>query len=228
MPMDGVFFQQLNLFLKSSGSAFSNDIIFQDGSNRTAIESTRLPIFLKSAPNTTESVNTMDQARKIVSDTKDIGKHMFCYGYTFIFTSQFAVIELEAYQNLVLAGVVVVIACSFFLLSPGASGFILLMVGSIDMGLLSVMHWWGLSIDSVSVAVIVLSTGFSADLSGHITHQFISLPGPREERITVAMGEMGASVLNGAMSTFLGVVFLGIARSNICKGSEGRGVKEGE
>mmetsp|Transcript_14476 Transcript_14476/g.19315 ORF Transcript_14476/g.19315 Transcript_14476/m.19315 type:complete len:139 (+) Transcript_14476:101-517(+) len=67
----------------------------------------------------------------------------------------------------------------------------------------------GIVIDSVSVINIVLAVGLSVDYSAHIGHSFLVKGGSNKDiRATEALADIGASVLNGAMSTFLAVAVL--------------------
>merc|ERR1712079_181324 len=75
----------------------------------------------------------------------------------------------------------------------------------------------GIVIDSVSVINIVLAVGLSVDYSAHVGHCFMVKSGSRNERVTEALADIGASVLNGAISTFLAVAVLLISTSYVFK-----------
>jgi Niemann-Pick C1 protein len=71
------------------------------------------------------------------------------------------------------------------------------------------MYALGLVIDSVSVINLVLAVGLSVDYSAHIGHCFMVKGGSsKDQRAIEALADIGASVLNGAMSTFLAVAVL--------------------
>lgn len=60
------------------------------------------------------------------------------------------------------------------------------------------LHFWGLTIDNVSVIFIVISLGLSVDYSVHITHSFLHREGTGNERMVSALRDMGVAVANGA------------------------------
>ena len=71
------------------------------------------------------------------------------------------------------------------------------------------MYALGLVIDSVSVINLVLAVGLSVDYSAHIGHCFMVKGGnSKDDRVIEALADIGASVMNGALSTFLAVAVL--------------------
>lgn len=75
--------------------------------------------------------------------------------------------------------------------------------------ILGFMHALGIAIDSVSVINIVLAVGLSIDYSAHIGHCFMVKGGDdKNKRAMEALADIGAAVLNGALTTFLAVVVL--------------------
>lgn len=71
------------------------------------------------------------------------------------------------------------------------------------------MYAIGLVIDSVSVINLVLAVGLSVDYSAHIGHCFMVKGGPKkDQRVIESLADIGASVVNGALSTFLAVAVL--------------------
>ncbi len=61
----------------------------------------------------------------------------------------------------------------------------------------------------------ILTIGLSVDYSLHIGHGFLTSTGTRRERARHSLAHMGASVFNGGISCFLGVVALGAAQGYI-------------
>jgi predicted RND superfamily exporter protein len=59
------------------------------------------------------------------------------------------------------------------------------------------IHFWGLTIDNVSVIFVVISLGLSVDYSVHITHSFLHKEGTGNERMVAALEDMGTAVMNG-------------------------------
>merc|ERR1712228_853558 len=77
------------------------------------------------------------------------------------------------------------------------------------------MNMWGLAIDSVSVIQLVIAVGLSVDYSAHVAHNFMKQSGSRQERVVKTLGDVGAAVLCGGISTFLGVMLLALSKSYV-------------
>ena len=77
-------------------------------------------------------------------------------------------IEQELYQNMALA-VMVVFLMTFALLASMVQSVLVMtcvVMTLVDVGAL--MHWWGLTIDTVSCIDLVLAIGLCVDYSAHV------------------------------------------------------------
>ena len=85
--------------------------------------------------------------------------------------------------------------------------------------LLIFQHYWDLTIDSVTVIMMVLSLGLSVDYVVHIGHAYLTSPDELNNdgnvRMKMALEKQGAAVFNGAFSTWLAVVTLGSSKSYV-------------
>ena len=61
----------------------------------------------------------------------------------------------------------------------------------------------------------MLSVGLAVDYSCHVGHSFMHQYGTRQERVNKALREIGVSVINGAISTFLAVCLLAFSKSYV-------------
>lgn len=53
------------------------------------------------------------------------------------------------------------------------------------------MTFWGVHLDAVSMISIIMSIGFSVDLSSHITYAFVAAKGDSNMRVTEALKSLG-------------------------------------
>lgn len=58
------------------------------------------------------------------------------------------------------------------------------------------MHFWGLTIDTVTTIILVLAVGLSVDYASHVAHTFMILPGTRYRK------SWSAVILNLDLSLF--------------------------
>ena len=79
-----------------------------------------------------------------------------------------------------------------------------------------VMHFWDLTINTVTAVILILSIGLAVDYCAHIAHFFKTCQLPtRQERVSEALSSAGVAVFNGGFSTFLAFVLLSISSSYI-------------
>eukprot|EP00526_Cylindrotheca_closterium_P001359 CAMPEP_0113628114 /NCGR_PEP_ID=MMETSP0017_2-20120614/14568_1 /TAXON_ID=2856 /ORGANISM="Cylindrotheca closterium" /LENGTH=897 /DNA_ID=CAMNT_0000538409 /DNA_START=59 /DNA_END=2752 /DNA_ORIENTATION=- /assembly_acc=CAM_ASM_000147 len=153
-------------------------------------------------------IEAMDETRALVSSWTDLPQR-FTYSEKFIGIESFKVIKKELFLNVGLAILAVAIIVFFTVASPMTSFLITINVAACIIEILGFMYALGIVIDSVSVINMVLAVGLSVDYSAHVGHCFMVKGGEdKNKRALEALADMGASVLNGAISTFLAVVVL--------------------
>jgi len=79
--------------------------------------------------------------------------------------------------------------------------------------LVAVLHIWGVQASSVMMIELVMSIGFCSDFCVHIIHAYLTSKGTRKERSRQALIHMGMPILCASLSSIIGVLFLGLAKS---------------
>ena len=77
------------------------------------------------------------------------------------------------------------------------------------------MHFWGLTIDTVSCIDVVLAIGLCVDYAAHVGHTFLTERGSRRQRAADTLRDIGPAVFNGGFSTFIAFVFLATSTSHV-------------
>ncbi|XP_027212085.2 patched-related protein 9 [Penaeus vannamei] len=214
------FLDQLSMFLHSpSGSKYQAKNFNFDGKVNctdpappilaSSIDFKHRPLSLSR-----EKIKAMDDLKAIVNSMNFSG---FVEPYSRIYSGWETdkIIEKELYQNMGLAMAVVFLVTLILIANLVTSLMVLLCVimTLIDVGAL--MHWWGLTIDTVSCIDIVLAIGLCVDYAAHIGHTFMTQTGTRDERARLTVAKIGPAVLNGGFSTFLAFVFLANSDSHV-------------
>lgn len=87
---------------------------------------------------------------------------------------------------------------------------------SIEIGVVGYMSLWDVNLDSISMINLIMCIGFSVDFTAHICYVYMSskckLP---SERVREALYSLGLPIVQGSVSTILGVVALVLADSYI-------------
>uniref|UniRef100_A0A0K2U8Y5 SSD domain-containing protein n=1 Tax=Lepeophtheirus salmonis TaxID=72036 RepID=A0A0K2U8Y5_LEPSM len=119
------------------------------------------------------------------------------------------IIGYELYKNIIFAFVAVFIMTWIVISNFVASFLVLFAVMLTVLDVSGIMHFWGLTIDTVSCNFLIISIGLCVDYSTHVAHRFlIEAEGSRDQRIVKALTNIGPAVMNGGISTFLAFCLL--------------------
>ena len=77
------------------------------------------------------------------------------------------------------------------------------------------MHFWGLTIDTVSCNNLIIAIGLCVDYSAHVTHRYLGESGTKDERLVSTLTNIGPAVFNGGLSTFLAFILLASSKSHV-------------
>ncbi|GBG25760.1 Protein kinase, putative [Hondaea fermentalgiana] len=220
-----LFYKYLRLWLDDdfgTGAAYADDIIFTDSSRsqivRARIQMYHVPIgsfqddglFQEDAY---EVVNAVEKMYEIC-DAASFEAYAWGSEYTDGWAS-YAVVAQELQQNVLLALAAVFVMIFLFIGHPLASTLVFICVSISIVELLGLQTLMGLSIDTTSVVLFVLSVGVAVDYSAHIGYAYMTFAGSAEERLRGMLGDVAVPVLHGAMSTFLAVLMQAFSSSYV-------------
>ncbi|KAJ7385704.1 Patched domain-containing protein 3 [Desmophyllum pertusum] len=207
------FLPELKAFLHIPDfSYFSQDLKFsKDG---TQLEASRVLGFMKSSSSSTFQKNAMLTLREDITEKSTLDA--FPIARPFIFFEQYAITSRETTRNLIIAALAVLVVTSPFLVDCTVTILVVLNFAALICELFGLMFIWDVSLNSVSMINIVMAIGFAVDYSAHIAHAYVmSNKSTANERVVDALSTLGASVLMGGFSTFLGMIVLAFAASEI-------------
>ena len=192
---------------------YEHDLLFNE--DKTEIIASR--VYVKSmlfADSTSEG--------DLMLNMRDIAKNstlpLIAYGPEFIYYEHY----VSILKNTLLAVGVAIIGMLFvalmFIPHPISITCVTLTMVTIVLGMFGFMHFWGLALSAITTVQIILSVGFCVDFTVHISHAFMTATGKnRNERVVAALEKVGVPILNGAVSSILGILMLGFASSYIFK-----------
>lgn len=126
---------------------------------------------------------------------------------------------ITAVSELILTTIIGVISvtliATFFIPHWTAPVFVLPLVAVLYVNLLGFMQFAGITVNAVSYVTMVMSIGLLVDFIMHVLHRFYEVTGNRNEKTTKTLKTMGASIMLGAVSTFLGTLPLAFSSSEI-------------
>ncbi|XP_030016848.1 patched domain-containing protein 3 [Sphaeramia orbicularis] len=141
---------------------------------------------------------------------------LLVYHPAFIYYDQYTVIMTNTVHTILVAVIVMLVVSLILIPSPLCALWVALAICSVVVGVAGFMALWGVNLDSISMINLVMCIGFSVDFSAHVTHSFVSSPKTdANEKARDALAHLGYPILQGALSTVLGVVVLSMSGSYI-------------
>ncbi|KAL1279966.1 hypothetical protein QQF64_014566 [Cirrhinus molitorella] len=141
---------------------------------------------------------------------------LLVYHPAFIYYDQYTVIGNITLQTIIVATLVMLVISLLLIPNPLCALWVAFAIASVILGVTGFMALLNISLDSISMINLVISIGFSVDFSAHISYTFVSSSkADVNERVVDAMTHLGYPILQGALSTIVGVVVLSASSSYI-------------
>ncbi|XP_073238432.1 patched domain-containing protein 3-like [Porites lutea] len=202
------FLPALKVFLNQTEFLFfAQDLKFSD--NGSALEASRIICFMKGNDESTFQKNAMQTLREDLETKSKLSA--FPITRLFIFFEQYVITSRETIRNLIIAAITVFVITSPFLVDCTVAILVLFNFAALICELFGLMVIWGVSLNAVSMINLVMAIGFAVDYSAHIAHAYVfSNKLSANDRVVDALSTLGAS-----FSTFLGMIVLAFAASEI-------------
>lgn len=134
----------------------------------------------------------------------------------FVFFDQFELVRPTSIQCMVIGAIIMMIISFVFIPNILCSIWITFSIISIEVGVVGYMSLWHVNLDSISMINLIMCIGFSIDFTAHICYVYMSSKKKYpEERVREALYSLGLPIVQGSVSTILGVVALLLAESYI-------------
>ncbi|MBW0485509.1 hypothetical protein O181_025224 [Austropuccinia psidii MF-1] len=235
LPEGEEFMRYLNHWLSSPTSeacplggkaSYYNAI---DLSSRNEVSASHFRTYHTPLKQQSDYINAMVSAHRIADDISTrTGATVYPYSIFYVFFDQYGRI-LKTSKEVVLMALLAVFILSGILLGSWRTGGLMCMtVFMIVMSIAGGMGAWGINLNAVSLVNLVIGIGIGVEFCSHIARAFIGANGgglphrhhraqrDRDERVCVAMGDVGASVFSGIFSTkIIGILILGFTKSKL-------------
>ncbi|KAM3938750.1 protein patched homolog 1 isoform 4-T4 [Leptodactylus fuscus] len=172
------------------------------------IEYAQFPFYLNGLRETSDFVEAIEKVRAICNNYTSLGVSSYPNGYPFLFWEQYI-----GLRHWLLLSISVVLACTFlvcalFLLNPWTAGIIVMVLALMTVELFGMMGLIGIKLSAVPVVILIASVGIGVEFTVHVALAFLTAIGDKNRRAVLALEHMFAPVLDGAVSTLLGVLML--------------------
>ncbi|XP_060085113.1 NPC intracellular cholesterol transporter 1-like, partial [Ylistrum balloti] len=199
---------------EATGLRHRSELVFTNNSGVLGLSASFIKYTHIVLTDSSSKIKAMDDTMGIVSGLFP-NDNCFAYGRFYLRWYTNKVIQMELYRNLALAAVCVFIVCLVLIANLFTSLMVLscVLFTLLDVG--GMMHFWGLTIDTVTSIILILAIDLAIDYSAHIGHYFMTFTGDRNSRVRGTLVEMGSPVFSGAFSTFLAFILLALSNSYV-------------
>ncbi|KAM6971147.1 patched domain-containing protein 3-like [Tautogolabrus adspersus] len=140
---------------------------------------------------------------------------LLVYNQKFIFYDQYDVVVKSTIKNVGVITAVMLVVSLLLIPDPLCSLWVTFSIGSVTAGVTGFMWLWNVSLDSISMIIFTVCIGFTVDFSAHVSYAFVtSTKTSPDDRAVDALSNLGYPILQGALSTILGVSVLATSEFN--------------
>ena len=202
---------QTQFFAQDNFQFYEADVVIN--SDATQITQSRFFVQSTNLFDSNDEQEMMLEARDLADDST---LEVVVYAYPFPFFDQYVVILPNTLQTLGIAVASMLVVSLILIPSLSTVVWVTLATISICACVIGYMSLWDVSLNSVSMINLVMSIGFSVDFAAHISYHYVISPTdvPRE-RVRDALGYLGTPIVQGALSTIIGVLALSAADTYI-------------
>ncbi|XP_014045092.2 patched domain-containing protein 3 isoform X2 [Salmo salar] len=168
----------------------------------------------------TLNISTTKEQKDMLISLRETAKKchikLVVYHPSFIYLDQYTVIVHNTTQTIVVATVLMLAISLLLIPNPLCSLWVAFSIGSVIVGVAGFMGLWDVSLDSISMINLIICIGFSVNFSAHVSYAFVSSSkADSNEKAVDALAHLGFPIVQGAVSTLLGVVALSFSDSYI-------------
>ena len=161
-----------------------------------------------------DNIKAMNRVKEMIKE-QNFSSRVFASTFEYAHWETIQIIDYELYRNLALSVTSVLLVTLILLADLRGSLIVMTSVLLTLVNVMGYMHFWGLTIDVVSSIFIIISIGLCIDFSAHIAHAFMANDGDKNERMRLALQQIGPAVFNGGLSTFICICLLGLSDTYI-------------
>ncbi|XP_060132929.1 protein patched homolog 2 isoform X1 [Zootoca vivipara] len=173
------------------------------------LEFAQFPFYLNGLRQTSDFVAAIESVRAICDEVAQThGVLSYPSGYPFLFWEQYIGLRHWLLQAISIVLACTFLVCTLLLLNPWTASIIVFVLAMMTVELFGIMGLMGIKLSAIPVVILIASVGIGVEFTVHVALGFLTAIGNRNLRTAVALEHMFAPVMDGAVSTLLGVLML--------------------
>ena len=188
------FYKDLQVFL-AQYPIFNQSIVFDETMNK--IIASRVHVKSVKAPDWLFRKDIMLSLREDVNNKLDLP--FYPVSFMYIYATHLVIIIQSTIVNMGICCAAILLLTLPYVIYPTVSFILFLNFIAFIIELLGVMYFWDLSLNSITMIVMVMAIGFTVDYSCHTTHAYLVADKnlTPEKRVVESLTSVGLSVLKG-------------------------------
>ncbi|KAI8456652.1 patched family-domain-containing protein [Phakopsora pachyrhizi] len=238
LPEGDMFMRYLKQWLKSpttescpvgGRAGYYNAINITTSDSQNFLDSSHFRSFHTPLKSQADYINSLSSARRIAREmAQRIGGTVYPYSVFYVFFDQYSYILGTSIEVILLALLAVFVVSSVMLGSWRTGGVMCLTVFMIVINITGAMGAWRIDLNAISLVNLVIGVGIGVEFCSHIARAFVGANGgglplrhpkaqkDRDERVCLALSDVGSSVFAGIFSTkIIGISILGLTKSKL-------------
>jgi len=189
-------------FLNGSSSPIREDIKFDE--DFTEIIASRFILQSKNGSSTIDLTDLVVALREVAENQTEFNVTVF--NPFFALTDATLITESLTIQLMSTAAGIVMVVAILFIPSLACSFLVFVTMVTTELGVLGFMNLWGANLDMITLIALIMSIGFAVDFTVHVSYAYITAEGSSEDRIRKTMYSLGLPIIQGGLSTIVGVL----------------------
>lgn len=172
--------------------------------------------FLIQAVNVSGTNQEKDMVKELRQICADSPLNASVFHPYFVFFDQFELVRPTSIQCMIFGALTMMVISFIFIPNILCCFWVAFCIMSIECGVAGYMAMWDVSLDSISMINLIMCIGFSVDFTAHICYAYMSSKKRRpEDRVKECLYSLGLPIVQGALSTILGLGALLLAGTYI-------------
>ena len=148
------------------------------------------------------------ESRAIIERYADQGVPAYPRGVPFIYWEQYFGLRERVIMAIGLILLVSFLATSFFLMDPWSGLLLVVMLIFTAVEVFGFMGWIDIRFSAIPAVTLIVSVGIAVEATAPMSFYFLKACGSQNERMDKALRYRFVPILNGGVSTFLGIIML--------------------
>ena len=171
-------------------------------------EYAQMPFYVDGLQDTADYVELITKSREIIGKYSKDGISAYPRGIPYVYWEQYFGLRDNVLKAIGLILLVSFITASFFLMDPWTGFILVLMLILTTVQVFGFMGWIDIRFSAIPAVTVIVTVGVAVESTAPLAFYFVQACGTLNQRMHQALQHRFTPILNGGISTFLGIIML--------------------